>query len=1009
MTTTFNDQPPAPIAYSPASNPPPPPAQPNELASNPSPLQRPPTPPTDTFTSTISSRRSSHFDVILGTTQPTPTSLNGSPYNSFAEPNGHLSNSTAPASPSSSSHFQPLPPASILEPNGVRDGTNSPMSLSSLVGPGNASFVVPPTNGFDHSTASSPGSSSSTPSANPFPRVAEAGSSRPRASLPSNLSISAGPPSPPTSTSLASSRKRQRPSVFGEETGSSSAAVPAGPSTTKPLSTRPKREPAKPRVSAVTKRKAGALSVDAGSVPSLDDVASGSRTIANLPTTSSLNPQSQNGDIDPAAALLLSLNPELGNNPPSVSTPSPALPTSVTNPSTPSVFQHSPSLPPASASAPVSPPKAAATAFLPPPLPDLPPAFASLTPATHLPFIVPFPAPFNSAQTPLVPTLKSTLQTSLLPLMNPTEKRIAFALEMLPIEFLKTKADLEMLMDMGGEEEDVRGVVEGWKSGDAAGKGPKKRNVAKLGRREKGRIVLEYLVGETTRKREEMLNQEQVVAPVGDVEEPKVDGEMQVETEQPLEENVEPVVAVVETPLEAKEEEKVELAAPVVVVVEAPKQQQDEPMEEETKIDEAEAARIREAKGKGKAKGVEMGQLAYTVESREIEKYAVWVFLKGYLEAKEVEKTDVRSFVKPLPESTRNDITAIIRSVKPPAPLPPRKSGKPHKTPKLGPFGPLSFKLLPVVPPLPALHDPYSSAAYSSLFSSTGAAADQISLDEQHMRMLKFEAQLLKAKEQQRARELKWMEKREPRKSLPVPVVPKPAPREKEKKIPAAKRRKMEADALIAASAEWRYEIYEELGKGINGRTTAIKSIHNRDPSKSHTDVVTLSSFNAMLATTKADLGKIVYETYQSSPCPPPTNTLFTAEDLTLFPAIQTLFLTPLPHGNRNPSALFKSSKDISPEEMELFYPAMFHSIERKWKEEGRIRDLLMLNALYKTAQVKRSAMRKAGVYIFGRGVGGPSTQADMVKLRKREEQRGEREGTGDSGATSTLDGTPAL
>lgn len=219
--------------------------------------------------------------------------------------------------------------------------------------------------------------------------------------------------------------------------------------------------------------------------------------------------------------------------------------------------------------------------------------------------------------------------------------------------------------------------------------------------------------------------------------------------------------------------------------------------------------------------------------------------------------------------------------------------------------------------------------------------------------------------------------------------------------------------------------------------TTAIKSIHNRDPSKSHTDVVTLASFNAMLATTKADLGKIVYvlglstldsfpptstnlssflsltyfsyETYQSSPCPPPTNTLFTAEDLTLFPAIQTLFLTPLPHGNRNPSALFKSSKDISPEEMELFYPAMFHSIERKWKEEGRIRDLLMLNALYKTAQVKRSAMRKAGVYIFGRGVGGPSTQADMVKLRKREEQRGEREGTGDSGATSTLDGTPAL
>ena len=69
-----------------------------------------------------------------------------------------------------------------------------------------------------------------------------------------------------------------------------------------------------------------------------------------------------------------------------------------------------------------------------------------------------------------------------------------------------------------------------------------------------------------------------------------------------------------------------------------------------------------------------------------------------------------------------------------------------------------------------------------------------------------------------------------------------------------------------------------------------------------------------------------------------------------------------------------------------------------------------MLNALYKTAQVKRSAMRKAGVYIFGRGVtGGPSTQADLVKMRKREEERGEREGTGESGATSTLEGTPAL
>lgn len=128
------------------------------------------------------------------------------------------------------------------------------------------------------------------------------------------------------------------------------------------------------------------------------------------------------------------------------------------------------------------------------------------------------------------------------------------------------------------------------------------------------------------------------------------------------------------------------------------------------------------------------------------------------------------------------------------------------------------------------------------------------------------------------------MEKREPRKSLPVPVVAKPAPKEKEKKIPAAKRRKMEADALIAASAEWRYEIFEELGEGVDGReflcfaffsfdealeltlhsrfdlsgTTAIKSIHNRDPSKSHTEFVTLASFNAMLATTKADLGKIV-------------------------------------------------------------------------------------------------------------------------------------------------------
>jgi len=69
-----------------------------------------------------------------------------------------------------------------------------------------------------------------------------------------------------------------------------------------------------------------------------------------------------------------------------------------------------------------------------------------------------------------------------------------------------------------------------------------------------------------------------------------------------------------------------------------------------------------------------------------------------------------------------------------------------------------------------------------------------------------------------------------------------------------------------------------------------------------------------------------------------------------------------------------------------------------------------MLNALYKTAQVKRSAMRKAGVYIFGRGVAvnssGASNQADLVRMRKMEEERGEREGTG---STSTAEGTPAL
>lgn len=87
--------------------------------------------------------------------------------------------------------------------------------------------------------------------------------------------------------------------------------------------------------------------------------------------------------------------------------------------------------------------------------------------------------------------------------------------------------------------------------------------------------------------------------------------------------------------------------------------------------------------------------------------------------------------------------------------------------------------------------------------------------------MLKLQAQLAKAKEQQRARELKWMEKREPRKSLPVPVAVKAPKEPKEKKVPAAKRRKMEQDALAAASAEWRYEI-EEHGKGADGRESRL-------------------------------------------------------------------------------------------------------------------------------------------------------------------------------------------
>ena len=210
-------------------------------------------------------------------------------------------------------------------------------------------------------------------------------------------------------------------------------------------------------------------------------------------------------------------------------------------------------------------------------------------------------------------------------------------------------------MGMGGEEEDVRSVIEGWKSGEegvGVGKSvKKKRRVAKLGKRERGRIVLEFLVGEKKAREEEIVKKEKekeekktaALAAVV-VEEPKVEGEVKMEGASSEEEKVEP--SVVETPLEVKEEEKIEVAP--VAVVEDPKENKDEPMEEEVKVDEAEAARIREAKGKGKVKGVEMGQLAFAVESREAEKYSVWVFLQGYLEAKEVEKTDIRTFVKPL-------------------------------------------------------------------------------------------------------------------------------------------------------------------------------------------------------------------------------------------------------------------------------------------------------------------------------------------------------------------------
>lgn len=197
-----------------------------------------------------------------------------------------------------------------------------------------------------------------------------------------------------------------------------------------------------------------------------------------------------------------------------------------------------------------------------------------------------------------------------------------------------------------------------------------------------------------------------------------------------------------------------------------------------------------------------------------------------------------------------------------------------------------------------------------------------------------------------------------------------------------------------------------------------IQHINQKDASLSQVDVVTLASYNAMLAVIKGDLGKIVFvssssplvpltlltlvralrpssfETYQSLPAPPPGSSLFTPSDLTLFPTISHLFLIPTPHGSKNPSSLFRSSKDISPDEMEAFYPALFHAIERKWKEEGRIRDLLMMTLLYKTAQVKRSAMRKGGAYIQGRGV---STVGRARSLREA------REGTGESGGSSAV------
>lgn len=222
----------------------------------------------------------------------------------------------------------------------------------------------------------------------------------------------------------------------------------------------------------------------------------------------------------------------------------------------------------------------------------------------------------------------------MLPLMQPVERTIAFALEMLPMEFLKLKADLEAVMAAEGNEEDARGVVEGWKSGVIDGKKIKKRRMPALGRREEGRIVLEYLQEERKKKAKEKVQlvkkEQEISVPIGS-EEATIEA-------MDVEEKVAPSVNV-------KEEDLRLVDAGRAV---KPQQPQAEPMQEDLKVEVAEPLASPESKGKAKETGVDMAKVAFTVESTDPDKYAVWVFLQGYLIAGEKQQSDIRTVATPL-------------------------------------------------------------------------------------------------------------------------------------------------------------------------------------------------------------------------------------------------------------------------------------------------------------------------------------------------------------------------